>query len=152
MGKEDLDQIDKDLLNLIQEEFPLEERPFLEIGKRLGLTEDEAYLRVKNLKEKGFIRRIGPVLERKNLKLKSFLCGAYVEDSRLEEVANEINKHRGVTHNYERDGNPNLWFTISGESLEEIERFLEDIEKRFNIKIYRFPEKRVFKIKTVFPL
>ncbi len=152
MKKDDLDPLDRQILNLIQEEFPLCERPFLEIGKKIGITEKEAFLRIKSLKEKGYIRRIGPVLERKKLKLTSFLCGASVDEAQIEKVANEINKHKGVTHNYERDGDPNLWFTITGETSEEIDRFLDEIEKKFNIKIHRFPEKKVFKIKTFFPL
>ncbi|MCX7857641.1 MAG: AsnC family transcriptional regulator [Deltaproteobacteria bacterium] len=150
MKKEDLDMLDRKILNLIQEEFPLTERPFMEIGRILGITEEEALTRINSLKKRGYIRRIGPVLERKNLKLISFLCGVSVEESSLEEVANEINKHRGVTHNYEREGDPNLWFTITGENKEEIESFLNQIEKRFGIKIHRFPERRVFKIKTIF--
>lgn len=152
MKNDDLDALDRNILNLIQEEFPLTERPFLEIGKRLGITEKEAFNRIKSLKERGYIRRIGPVLERRNLKLTSFLCGVDVDESSLEEVANEINKHKGVTHNYERTGNPNLWFTITGENKEEIENFLNYIEKKFNLKIHRFPEKKVFKIKTIFPV
>jgi DNA-binding Lrp family transcriptional regulator len=152
MRQNDLEPLERDLLNLIQEEFPLSERPFLEIGKKLGISEEEAFSRVKSLKKRGYIRRIGPVLERKKLKLTSFLCGVHVDEKSIEEVAKEINKHKGVTHNYEREGSPNIWFTITGENEEEIENFLQNIERRFNLKIYRFPEKRVFKIKTIFPV
>lgn len=150
--KDDIDSIDRKILNLIQEEFPLTKRPYLKIGNKVGITEKEAFERIRSLKEKGYIRRIGPVLERKKLELTSFLCGVSVDEKILGEVARELNKHKGVTHNYERDGDPNLWFTITGESKEEIEAFLSEIEKKFNIKIHRFPEKRVFKIKAVFPI
>lgn len=58
----------------------------------------------------------------------------------------------GVTHNYEREGDLNLWFTIITDNAKEIDTFIEDLERRFLLKIYRFPKKRVFKIKTFFPV
>ncbi|HOJ43496.1 MAG TPA: AsnC family transcriptional regulator [Syntrophorhabdaceae bacterium] len=147
-----LDEIDKNILNLIQQEFPLAKRPFLEIGMILGISENEAFRRIKNLKDTGIIRRIGPVIERKRIGYASVLCGLYAEEDRIEKIAEAINKHPGVTHNYERDGELNLWFTITAKTKEEIEDFIEDIERTFSLKVYRFPEKKVFKIKTYFPV
>ncbi|MBP9560519.1 MAG: hypothetical protein KBE27_01705, partial [Syntrophorhabdaceae bacterium] len=108
--------------------------------------------RIRVLKKKGIIRRIGPILERKRLGYESVLCGLYADDGRIEEIAQEISRHTGVTHNYERDGELNLWFTITARAKGEIDSFLLDIEKRFSVKVYRFSEKRVFKIKTYFPV
>lgn len=147
-----IDEIDRKILNLIQEDFPLTERPFKSLGEVLNLSEEEIIERVKRLKEGKIIRRIGPVIEKKGIGYVGMLCGAKVEEERIEEVAKEIAKHRGVTHCYEREGELNLWFTIITEKEEELENFLETCERRFNIKIYRFPEKRVYKIKTYFPL
>jgi siroheme decarboxylase len=147
-----LDDMDRKILNLIQEEFPLTERPYAAIGASVGIDEEEALERVKRLKEKGYIRRIGPILERKKLGYVSALCGVHVDDADIPEVAREINRLTGVTHNYEREGELNLWFTIMAKTKDEIDRFLGDLEKRFALKIYRFPEKKVFKIKTFFPV
>ena len=58
----------------------------------------------------------------------------------------------GVTHNYEREGELNLWFTVTMERKEDIERFLSMLEETFSITIQRFPEKRTFKIRTRFPV
>jgi len=118
----------------------------------LGISENEAFRRIKNLKDTGIIRRIGPVIERKRIGYASVLCGLYAEEDRIEKIAEAINKHPGVTHNYERDGELNLWFTITAKTKEEIEDFIEDIERTFSLKVYRFPEKKVFKIKTYFPV
>ncbi len=147
-----MDETDRRILNLIQEEFPLTPRPFERIGADVGISEADALARVKRLKDRGLIRRIGPVLERKRLGYVSALCGVHVPKEMIDEVARDINAHTGVTHNYERDGELNMWFTITKRTAEEIETLLSDIEKRFGLRIYRFPEKRTFKIKTFFPL
>jgi len=147
-----MDEIDKKILNLIQEEFPLHRRPYAEIGRQAGIGEKEAMDRVRRLKDAGIIRRIGVVFEPKKLDYTSTLCGAHVEEERLMDVVAAINKHTGVTHNYEREGSLNLWFTIIADKAEEIDAFIEDLERRFSLKIYRFPKKRVFKIKTFFPV
>jgi siroheme decarboxylase len=147
-----MDEIDKNILNTMQEEFPVTQRPFAEVGKLVGLDEKEVVERVKRLKNDGYIRRIGPILERKKLKYVSALCGVHVDEGIIMDFVDKINKHSGVTHNYERDGDLNIWFTIAAKTNDEIEFFLSGMEKKYAVKIYRFPEKKVFKIKTFFPL
>ena len=147
-----MDSTDKTILNMIQEEFPLTERPFEEIGKRVGLTEKETLDRITGLKQRGYIRRIGPVLEPKRMGYTSLLCAAAVPPDNLEEVAGAVSTESGVTHNYERDDELNLWFTVTMKQYQDIDMFLNDLEKKYSIAIYRFPEKRTFKIKTRFML
>jgi DNA-binding Lrp family transcriptional regulator len=147
-----MDEIDRKILNLIQEEFPLHKHPYGEIGKQVGIDENEAMERVQRFKDAGIIRRIGVVFEPKKLDYTSTLCGVHVEEEMLMEVVEAINSNTGVTHNYEREGDLNLWFTIIVDKAEEIDSFIGDLERRFSIKIYRFPKKRVFKIKTYFPV
>jgi len=147
-----MDEIDRKILNTIQEEFPVTRRPFAEIGKSLRLEEKEVLERVRRLKNDGYIRRIGPILERKKLKYVSTLCGVKVDEDIVLTFVNELNRHSGVTHNYERDGELNIWFTIAERSMENIHGYLAGLEEKYSLKIYRFPEKKVFKIKTYFPL
>lgn len=148
----EMDTIDKRILNVLQEEFPLTERPFEAIGAKVGLTEKETRERVKNLRDRGYIRRIGPVLDAGRLGYASLLCGVAVPPDRLEEVSGAVTEESGVTHNYEREGELNLWFTVTMERTEDIERFLSRLEKTFSVTIHRFPEKRTFKIRTRFPV
>jgi DNA-binding Lrp family transcriptional regulator len=148
----ELDTIDRAILNNIQEEFPLTEKPFEAIGKQAGIREDEALERIKKLTQKGYIRRIGLVLERKKLGYVSLLCGIHVDAEVIDGLAREINKEPGVTHNYEREGELNLWFTVTMKTMDDINRFITTLERNFAIKIYKFPEKRTFKIKTFFPV
>lgn len=147
-----IDPIDRAILNSIQEEFPITKRPFETIGRQIGISEKEALDRIKRLTKEGYIRRIGPILERKKLGYASLLCGTHVDDNLIEAVAEVINKETGVTHNYERDGELNLWFTVTMKTMNDIDKFITNLEKTFGIRIYKFPEKRTFKIKTYFPL
>ncbi len=102
------------------------------------------------MKQQGYIRRIGPVLEPKKLEYTSTLCGVHVGKAILMDVVKEIKRHRGVTHNYERDRTLNLWFSITARNAQSIERFLSRFEQRYSLKIYRFLKKRVFKIMAYF--
>ena len=147
-----MDETDKKILNTIQEVFPITRRPFAEIGKTLQLEEKEVLERVIKLKSDRYIRRIGPILERKKLRYVSTLCGLKVDEDIMPAFVNELNRHSGVTHNYERDGELNLWFTIAARSMEDIQWYLAGLEEKYSLKIYRFPEKKVFKIKTYFPV
>ncbi|MBP9561624.1 MAG: Lrp/AsnC family transcriptional regulator, partial [Syntrophorhabdaceae bacterium] len=77
-----MDDVDRSILNIIQEAFPVERRPFRVIGEMLGLDEETVLERIRVLKKKGIIRRIGPILERKRLGYESVLCGLYADDGR----------------------------------------------------------------------
>ena len=145
-----MDVMDKQILNMLQEEFPLTERPFDTLGEKIGISGEEVRVRVMELKHRGYIRRIGPVLDPKKMGYVSLLCGVAVPPERLEDAARAVSAEPAVTHNYERDGDLNLWFTVTMKKKDDIERFLTSLEKTFSITIYRFPEKQTFKIKTRF--
>jgi len=147
-----MDATDRAILNMIQDEFPLTEKPFEAIGNRTGISPQEALKRIKRLKQEGYIRRVGLVLESKKLGYKSLLCAARIDPDAIEEVAAVINREPGVTHCYERDGELNLWFTITMGTVDQINEFISRLEKTFSIKLYKFPEKKTFKIKTFFPV
>jgi len=147
-----MEEIDKKILNIMQKDFPLDQKPFARVGELIGLEEKDVIERVANLKKNGYIRRIGPIFERKKLEYASTLCGVHLDKDRMMEFINEINTHAGVTHNYERQGYLNVWFTIAARTKDDINIFLSGLEAKHALKIYRFPEKKVFKIKTFFPL
>ncbi|MBW2138430.1 MAG: Lrp/AsnC family transcriptional regulator, partial [Deltaproteobacteria bacterium] len=107
-----MDHIDRAILNEIQSEFPIERRPYLEIGKRLGLGEEDVLERVKRLKENGIIRRIGGSFHSRKLNFTSTLCAAKVPDEKLDQFVATVNRYPGVTHNYRRNHDYNVWFTF----------------------------------------
>jgi len=143
----DLDDTDKAIINLIQWDFPLVTRPFAEIGKRLNISEDEAMRRIKAIKETGIIRQINAIFDTRRLSYKSALIAMSIKPEKLEYVANEINKHPGVSHNYERDHEYNLWFTIAVPPGGRIQRDLEKFAKLDGVIKYRvLPTLKLYKI------
>ncbi len=143
----ELDSADKAILNLIQWDFPLVSRPFAEIGKRLNISEDEAMKRVKAIKETGIIRQINAIFDTRRLKYKSALIAISIKPDKLEPVANEINKHPGVSHNYERDHEYNLWLTIAVPPYGSIQHDLEKFAKLDGVIKYRIlPTLKLYKI------
>lgn len=148
-----LDRKDKELLNLIQSNFPVESRPFLTLASQLEISEEEIIERIKKLKEKGYIRRLGGIFDSKKLGYCSTLCTIKVPENRIEEVAKIINNYDSVTHNYIRDNSYNIWFTMIASSVEKIEENLAEIKIKTEINdIFNLPAVKSFKIKVNFDM
>jgi siroheme decarboxylase len=110
-----LDETDKQLLNLMQGRFPLEPRPFARIADLAGLAEADVLERVQYLLDKRIIREITPIFDTRAFGYQSMLVAAKVDPAHPHRAAQFINTHPGVTHNYLRDHEFNLWFTIAVE-------------------------------------
>jgi siroheme decarboxylase len=110
-----LDEADKRLLNLMQGSFALTRRPFEHVAGLAGLTEDEVMGRVQRLLDKRIIREITPIFDTRALGYQSMLVAAKVDSEHPHRAAKIINSHPGVTHNYLRNHEFNLWFTIAVE-------------------------------------
>lgn len=148
-----IDDIDRAILNRIQSDFPITPRPYLAIAGNLGLSEKDVIRRIARLKEKGIIRRIGGNFVPEKLGFVSTLCAAKVPDDKIESFAEAVNHYPGVTHNYRRDNEFNIWFTFIAPSMEMIEQNLADIATQTGIKeIINLPSTRVYKIKAHFNL
>lgn len=146
-----MDQHDRDILNIIQSGFPLEERPYRTVADQVGLTEAEVLDRVRGLKERGVIRRIGGNVWASKVGYVSTLCGAFVPEEKLELFAQTVNRLNGVTHNYIRDNRTlNVWFTLIVPSQEELESTLDRIEAATGVRPESFPAIQTFKIKVDF--
>jgi siroheme decarboxylase len=110
-----LDEADKKLLNLMQGSFELSERPFAHVAGLAGLTEEEVMARVQRLLDKRIIREITPIFDTRALGYQSMLVAAKVDAENPHRAAKFINSHPGVTHNYLRNHDFNLWFTVAVE-------------------------------------
>ncbi len=149
----ELDQIDKAILNRIQSNFPIDPKPFLAIANDLDLTEDEVINRVRLLKENGIIRRIGGNFVPDKVGYVSTLCAARVPDEGIDAFAAAVNQYPGVTHNYQRDNEFNVWFTFIAPSMDDIEKNLAEISAITGVsEILNLPATKVFKIKAHFDL
>ncbi len=148
-----MDDVDRKILNLIQREFPVCAEPFRVIGGKLGLGEGEVLERIRRLKADGVIRRIGAVFDPKKLGFASTLCAARVPEESIRDFVAVVNSYSGVTHNYRRNHDYNVWFTFIAESPEALEEALGEIRSKTGVSdIISMPAKRTFKINAVFEL
>ena len=148
-----LDDIDKKLLNLVQVEFPLCKEPFLALGLKLGISDDEALRRIERLKAAGIIRQICPVFDAKRIGYQTTLVGIRVAATRLSRAAQVIRVHPGVSHGYERDHDFNFWFTLAMPDGADMESELQKLGAEIEAKaILNLPALRVFKIRAFFDL
>lgn len=146
-----MDDLDRQILNEIQSDFPLEPRPYLAVGKKLGIDEDEVIRRVQSLKKKGIIRRIGANFDSRMIGFTSTLCAARVPEERLEEFVAKVNSYPGVTHNYLRQHAMNVWFTLIAPNKERIGEVLAEIEEATGVRgIMNLPADRMYKIQVDF--
>jgi DNA-binding Lrp family transcriptional regulator len=110
-----LDDMDKRLLNLMQGRFPIELRPYLYVAREAGITEDETMQRVQRLIDERIIRQVTPIFDTRALGYASMLVAAKVDPENPQRAAKVINEHPGVSHNYLRNHEFNIWFTIATE-------------------------------------
>ena len=144
---EQIDTLDKKLLNEIQWVFPLTERPFLEISKRYNVSEDEIIQRIAYMKGRGLIRQINAIFDTRRLGYKSALIAFAIEHDRLDYVANEVNKHPGVSHNYERNHEFNMWFTLAVPPGGDLKTDLDRMASLDGVIKYRLlPTLKLYKI------
>lgn len=141
-----LDEKDKQLLRILQKEFPLSQRPFLDVAKKLQWTEDDVISRINNLLELKIIRKLGAIIDPEKIGYVSILVAVDVAEDKVEETGAIINEYPGVTHNYLREGHPNIWFTITESNKESLEKNLAEIGKRTGANIIRMPVTQKFKI------
>ncbi len=112
-ANQQLDEIDKKLLNDIQWVFPLVDKPYLEIAEKYGISEQEIMQRINALRKAGLVRQINAIFDTRRLGYKSALVAFAVKPDKLDSVAERVNEHPGVSHNYERNHEYNMWFTLA---------------------------------------
>ncbi len=110
-----LDELDKRVMNLMQGRFPLEPRPYQRVAELAEVAEDEVIRRVQHLIDHRIIRQVTPIFDTRALGYSSMLVAAKVDPEHPHRPAQIINSHPGVSHNYLRNHDFNLWFTIATE-------------------------------------
>jgi DNA-binding Lrp family transcriptional regulator len=145
-----LDDVDRRLLNLMQGSFPIAPRPFLHVAELGGVTEGEVMSRVQHLLDKRIIRQVTPIFDTRALGYSSMLVAAKVDPEHPHRAAQAINSHPGVSHNYLRNHEFNLWFTIATEpdSKLGLEGTLDVLAREAGAESVRqLPTLKLFKIR-----
>src|SRR3954469_12820911 len=152
-----LDSMSRDLLDVIQAEFPLVERPFAELARKLRVSEESLIARIEALKDKsgGVIRQISAIFDSRALGYEGCLVAAKIDLEKLDGAVAAINAHPGVSHNYQRNHAYNLWYTVAvpPDSKLGLERTVSVLHRQSGANITRLlPALRMFKIGVKFDL
>ncbi len=146
-----LDAIDRHLLNDFQQGFPLSERPYAEVGERLGIGEAEVLTRLGRLSTAGAVSRVGAVLRPKRIGV-STLAAMAVPPARLNSVAGLVSAYPEVNHNYEREHRFNLWFVLTAPDQARLDAVLAEIALFTGIEVLDLPMLEEYHIDLGFPL
>ena len=143
-------ELEQNLLAIIQDAFPLEERPYQVLAGQLGSDEQSVFAAVENLRQSGIIRRIGGVYDSKALGFISRLCAGKVTESAIEAFATAVNEIPAITHNYQRSHEYNVWFTVIAQYEAEIQKIVDDVCAKTDLHdVHVLLATKKFKINTV---
>lgn len=146
-----IDETDTKILNLIQSHFPVEPHPYGVLAGLLSMSEEEVWERIQRLRSQQIIRRIGAVFDSSRLGFHSSLVGVKADPSFIEKIACKINEIPGITHHYQREGEFNLWFTLTARDPAFIDQTVQEIKGWEGITdVLNLPSLRTFKIKVEF--
>ncbi|MFH1777672.1 MAG: Lrp/AsnC family transcriptional regulator [Candidatus Omnitrophota bacterium] len=139
------------ILNKLQTAYPLVKRPYLKLAKQIGLSERDVFKKISAFRKKKIIRRIGPVFNNEKIGYKTTLIAMKVPAGQVKAASQIINRIPYVSHNYLRDGEYNIWFTISASTQKELKQLIRVICRKTKISdILNLPAEQMFKINTNF--
>jgi DNA-binding Lrp family transcriptional regulator len=151
-----LDNTDKQLLQLLQEDFPIVEYPWKELSVKLGISEKQVITRIENLYATGAIRKIGPIVDSSKVGYTSAtLVALRVPENQIDNAASVINQYSNISHNYEREHEYNVWFTLVAKNTQELIHTLNEILQKIGLSqndALNLPTVKRFKINVNFNL
>jgi DNA-binding Lrp family transcriptional regulator len=135
-----MDEVDKRIVNGLQGGFPLSERPYREAAEELGIAEEDLIARLDGLLEQGMLTRFGPMYDADRLGGEFCLCAMAVPAERFDAVAEQVNGHCEVAHNYERAHALNMWFVLAVDRAERIGEVIAEIERETGLPVLALPK------------
>lgn len=146
-----MNELKKQILNIIQTQFPIEQCPFASLADQLDSSEAEIIDEVNQLKENGVVRRIGAIFDAAHLGYVSTLVAAQVPIEKVDAFVDDVNTLPGVSHNYGRAHKYNIWFTLTMPGNEVIDRTIKQLRDKYETpNIYSLPAEKLYKIKVDF--
>ncbi|MFQ6136857.1 MAG: AsnC family transcriptional regulator [Candidatus Hydrothermarchaeales archaeon] len=149
----ELDRTDKEILRRLQENLPIVKRPFLQISKEIGITEDEFFSRVRRLTDSGVIRKLGLRIDSSKVGFASTLIALKVPRDKEDKIGEQLNRYDFVTHNYARNHEYNVWFTIIERDKEALGKAVQKIRNEVPFEdMLDLPITKRFKIDVRFEI
>ena len=148
-----MDDLDKQILQELQHNFPVEQRPYDKIAKKIGISPDELFERITAMHDCRLIRRIGASLDSRKLGFASTLAAVRVKPDLVEKASEIISSYHEVTHSYLRSDSYNIWFTLIATETARIAEILEEIRNALSLRpedVLNLPVERLFKLDARF--
>lgn len=139
-----IDPTGRAIINGLQGGFPLTHRPFRDAGAELGLSESELIKGIGDLIEAGKLSRFGPLWNAEQLGGGVCLAAMAIPPERFDEVAEKVNAHTEIAHNYERSHALNMWFVVSADDPRRIDEVIAEIEAETGLAVHAMPKEREF--------
>ena len=138
------DDIDRRIVNALQGDFPICDRPFRQAAETIGMGEDELIARLKTMCADGRLSRFGPLFDAEKLGGAVTLAALAVPEDLFDKVAAMVNAHPEVAHNYAREHAFNMWFVVSAERPGRIAEVIAEIERETGIEVLVLPKENEF--------
>ena len=148
-----MDDLDRRIIQELQDDFPLEPNPYEILANKMKITVEELWRRILGLLESGIIRRIGFSIDSGLMGYSSTLVAIRITKDKVEKASELISKYPQITHSYMRNNEFNIWFTIIAEDKKRISAILEEIRIELNLSsqdVMDLPVKKLFKLDARF--
>lgn len=139
-----LDELDRRIIDGLQGDFPICERPYLAAAERLGMSEAELLQRLDRLLEARVLTRFGPMMQIERVGGSFVLAALAVPEDDYERVTEQVNALPQVAHNYRREHLLNMWFVLATETPAGIGKAIAEIEAATGLKVHAFPKEREY--------
>lgn len=140
----ELTAVDRLIIDNLQGEFPICERPYAAVAEHLGISEDELLQRLARLLADKVLTRFGPMFQIERMGGAFVLAALAAPEDRYDEVTALVNALPQVAHNYRREHALNMWFVLATETQSGIAEALARIERDTGLPVYAFPKEREF--------
>ena len=140
----DIDAVDRRIINELQGGFPVSPRPYADAAARLGISEDDLIGRLRRLLDDGVLSRFGPMYHAERMGGGLTLAAMQVPEDRFDAVAEQVNAHPEVAHNYARDHALNMWFVLATDRPETVAETLQAIAAETGLEVFDMPKLREF--------
>ena len=135
-----LDELDRRIVNRLQDGIGTESRPFAPVAEELGISEQKLITRLRRLRENGVLSRFGPMFNAERMGGAFCLCAMAVPEAHFDAVTEQVNGHPEVAHNYAREHRFNMWFVLASEEAGRIETVAKAIEAETGLTVLLFPK------------